>query len=92
MLEEQQQQQQRQQQWVNVNQRPPATYPSQQGGAASESTMGDFQEQFTRIAESKILLLPLITPSSNIHAGGRKTFGTLFSKVKAKIQEFDQGR
>lgn len=24
--------------------------------------------------------------------GGKKTFGTLFSKVKAKIQEFDQSR
>ena len=31
-------------------------------------------------------------PSSNIHAGGKKTFGNLLSKVKAKIQEFDQGR
>lgn len=31
-------------------------------------------------------------PSSNIHAGGKKTFGNLISKVKAKIQEFDQGR
>lgn len=25
-----------------------------------------------------------------IYPGGKKTFGTLFSKVKAKIQEFDQ--
>jgi len=85
MLEEQQQ---RQQQWVNANQQPPATYqshPSQQrwnsqaqpgeGGAVATNSAGDFQEQFSKIAES-----------------GRKTIGSLFSKVKAKIQEFDQSR
>jgi len=85
MLEEQQQ---RQQQWVDANRRPPVAYeshPSQrrwnsqtqqdEGGAVAESSMGDFQEQFNKIAES-----------------GKKTFGNLLSKVKAKIQEFDQGR
>ena len=30
--------------------------------------------------------------SSNVHADGKKTIGNLFSKVKAKIQEYDQGR
>jgi hypothetical protein len=65
MLEEQQH---RQQQWVNANPRPPATYqshPSQrrwnsqaqpgEGGAVAESSMGDFQEQFSKIAESQLL-------------------------------------
>lgn len=62
MLEEQQQ---RQQQWVNTNQRPPVAYESQpsqrswnsqpqpdEGGAMSENSGGDFQEQFNKIAES----------------------------------------
>ena len=31
-------------------------------------------------------------PYSNIHTGGRKTIGNLFSKVKARFQEFDQSR
>ncbi|KAF8813913.1 hypothetical protein BYT27DRAFT_7220251 [Phlegmacium glaucopus] len=85
MLEEQQQQQQ---QWFNTNQRPTVTYkshPSQQrwnsqaqpgeDGVEADKSVGDFQEQFSKIAES-----------------GKKTIGSLFSKVKAKIQEFDQGR
>ena len=62
MLEEQQQQQQR---WVNTHPQPPTTYqshPSQQqwnsqakpggGGVVAENSTGDFQEQFSKIAES----------------------------------------
>lgn len=61
MLEEQQQ---RQQQWGNANQRPPVAYESQpsqrnwssqphpEEGAVAENSMGDFQEQFNKIAES----------------------------------------
>jgi hypothetical protein len=62
MLEEQQQ---RQQQWGNANQRPPVAYESQpsqrswnshpppvEGGTVSENSMGEFQEQFNKIAES----------------------------------------
>ena len=65
MIEEQQQ---RQQQWVDANQRPPVTYqshPSQrrwnsqtqpgEGGVMAENSMGDLQEQFSRIAESQLL-------------------------------------
>ncbi|KAF8326652.1 uncharacterized protein EI90DRAFT_3156560 [Cantharellus anzutake] len=39
---------------------------------ASSRTGGDFQEQFTRIADT-----------------GKRTFNNIFSKVKAKLQEFD---
>jgi len=42
---------------------------------SQQETMGDFQEQFAKIADT-----------------GRKTFSSLFSKVKAKVQEFDQQR
>ena len=62
MIEEQQQ---RQQQWVNTNRRPPVAYeshPSQrrwnsqaqpnEDGAVAENSMGDFHEQFNKIAES----------------------------------------
>lgn len=64
MIEEQQQ---RQQQWANANanRRPPVAYeshPSQrrwnsqaqpdEGGAVAENSMGDFQEQFNKFAES----------------------------------------
>ena len=62
MLEEQQH---RQQQWANANQRRPVAYESQpsqrswnsqsqpdEAGAVSENPMGDFHEQFNKIAES----------------------------------------
>lgn len=46
----------------------------------------------TRLQRVSLYIVPGRSPSSNIHTGGKKTFGTLFSKVKAKIQEFDQNR
>jgi hypothetical protein len=65
MLEEQQQ---RQQQWVNTNPQPPAAYQSQpsqrrwnsqtqpeEGKVVTENSMGDFHEQFNKIAESQPL-------------------------------------
>jgi len=59
MLEEQQEQQQ---QWVNANQRSPQSHPSQQrrnsqaqpaeAGPEAEKSVTDFQEQFSKFAES----------------------------------------
>lgn len=65
MLEEQQQQQQ---QWLSTNQQPPVTYQSHQSqqrwnsqaqpgeiGFVADKSTGDFQEQFSKIAESQSL-------------------------------------
>ena len=67
MLEEQQQQQQ-QQQWLSTDQRPPVTYQSRlsqqrwnseaqpgETGFVADKSAGDFQEQFSKIAESQSL-------------------------------------
>ncbi|TFK44281.1 hypothetical protein BDQ12DRAFT_730355 [Crucibulum laeve] len=83
MLEEQQEQQRQWEVQQQPQQRPPQFMPhrrdsrpqAQQQQSQGGDTMAEFQEQFTKIAET-----------------GKKTFGNIFSKVKAKIQEFDQSR
>ncbi|KAF5321384.1 hypothetical protein D9619_001527 [Psilocybe cf. subviscida] len=91
-----QEQQQQNQQWIQAQTDagrppPPVNYavrpgaqtwqpqPGQQtwqsGPQLQQERPSEFQEQFTKIAET-----------------GKKTFGSLFSKVKAKIQEFETGK
>ncbi|KAF8160687.1 hypothetical protein B0H34DRAFT_795571 [Crassisporium funariophilum] len=91
MLEEQQQQQQ---QWVDANanagQRPPTVYQSQppragwnpQGQNSPQAGSGGGTERPSEFQEQ----------FNKIAETGKKTFGSIFSKVKAKIQELDQGR
>jgi hypothetical protein len=100
MLEDQERQQQawvaqqaaqRPQRAPSSNQQQPPT-PNTVPPGSSGDTMGDIQQQFSRIAEcnfndhSKYLDLMI----SYFSTAGKKTFGSIFSKVKAKIQEFDQ--
>ena len=99
MLEDQERQQQA---WIAQEsaQRPQrhSQRPNQQGppsAAASGGggdTMGDFQQQFSKIAECELQITRVIYHDDLYLCltAGKKTFESIFSKVKAKIQEFDQ--
>ncbi|KIM45369.1 hypothetical protein M413DRAFT_24588 [Hebeloma cylindrosporum] len=82
-----QEQQQQQQQWMAANggQRPPAVYHSTRPGASPQGWTPPPSQGQERPSEFQ-------EQFNKIAETGKKTFGTLFSKVKAKIQEFDQGR
>lgn len=68
----------------------PTTPPNATPGASAAGT-SDLSEQFNRIADSEFLLISFSpTAVTNLPClAGKKTFNSIFSKVKAKIQEFD---
>ena len=64
---------------------------------SGRDTMTEVQEQFNRIAESlfnfSFFLVYLFIPIDfSLFIAGKKTFSQFVTKVKAKIQEFDQSR
>ena len=78
---------QAEQQYQQPRPRPEARRRPSEG--PEKDTMQELQEQFNKIAESTLTLFSRVWLLTR-HSGGKRTFGTLFSKVKAKIQEFDQ--
>jgi hypothetical protein len=96
MLEDQERQQQA---WIAQQ---PAQYPQRQtqrtnqqpspGAATPPSGGGDTMgQQFSKIAECEFQTRQKIYHLDDPYlTAGKKTIGSIFSKVKAKIQEFDQ--
>jgi len=72
--------------------------PGLQRQAEEKDAMAEFQEQFSKVAEGVYFSCPLCEMDTNNvliignMTAGKKTFGSIFSKVKAKMQEFDQPR
>ncbi|KAG1715771.1 hypothetical protein ID866_1395 [Astraeus odoratus] len=69
--------------------------PQQQGHGGQRDTMAEFQDGFNKIAECEVFI-EYIHPSTNCtlpspYPAGKRTFNSIVSKVKAKMQEFDQG-
>ena len=54
--------------------------------------MSEVQEQFSKLAESEPYGFAPITRKLTSVSAGKKTFSSLMTKVKAKMQEFDQSR
>lgn len=66
-----------------------------QGQAAGRDTMTEVQEQFSKIAESEQNAARRAWACGadfRVAAAGKKTFSSLVTKVKAKMQEYDQSR
>lgn len=65
-------------------------------GQGGKDTMTEFQEGFNRIAEcTSVRRLAIRSPcplSNNSFVAGKKTFSSIMSKVRAKMQDFDQGQ
>jgi len=89
MLQEQEQHQRR---WAAANPNAPAVYHSSRPhgtGAWNPPPQGGQQPQQSGTNPN---MAELQEQFSKIAETGKKTFGNIFSKVKAKIQELDQGR
>jgi hypothetical protein len=68
---------------------------AEQQNTPQRDTMTDVQEQFSKLAESTLVLSP--PPLKPVHnnpwyIAGKRTFSSFVSKVKAKVQEFDHSR
>ncbi|PPQ63691.1 hypothetical protein CVT24_004576 [Panaeolus cyanescens] len=86
------QEQQEQQAWLQANQggqRPPTVY---QSGRPNQTWSPPGQSTSPQSTQADKTMQDIQEQFTKIAETGKKTFGNIFSKVKAKIQEFDQGR
>ncbi|KAF9050061.1 hypothetical protein BJ165DRAFT_1456239 [Panaeolus papilionaceus] len=87
------QEQQEEQAWLQANQgnqRPPAVYQS--GRTHQQGWTPPGQSTSPQSTQADKTMQDIQEQFTKIAETGKKTFGTIFSKVKAKIQELDQGR